>query len=198
MNFELEQIKEMIYVIRRQKVMLDSDLVKLYGVETKALNRQVRRNLIRFPEDFMFQLTKEEYESLKCQIGTSKAVRWGKQKQPLIFTENGVAMLSSVLRSDQAALVNIAIMRIFTKLRSFMMLEKELVTRINRLESDTTEVFKVVFEKLDSLDEQLPSHRKGRAKIGLSSKDWEEQWDNCSLQHDTIFFFLNMKNTLVN
>ena len=75
MNFELEQIKEMIYVIRRQKVMLDSDLVKLYGVETKALNRQVRRNLIRFPEDFMFQLTKEEYESLKCQIGTSKAVR---------------------------------------------------------------------------------------------------------------------------
>jgi hypothetical protein len=80
-------------------------------------------------------------------------------------------MLSSVLRSDQAALVNIAIMRIFTKLRSFMMLEKELVTRINRLESDTTEVFKVVFEKLDSLDEQLPSHRKGRAKIGLSSKD---------------------------
>jgi hypothetical protein len=75
MNFELEQIKEMIYVIRRQKVMLDSDLAKLYGVETKALNRQVRRNLIRFPEDFMFQLTKEEYESLKCQIGTSKAVR---------------------------------------------------------------------------------------------------------------------------
>ena len=75
MNFELEQIKEMIYVIRGQKVMLDSDLAKLYGVETKALNRQVRRNLIRFPEDFMFQLTKEEYESLKCQIGTSKAVR---------------------------------------------------------------------------------------------------------------------------
>jgi hypothetical protein len=163
MSFELEQIKEMIYLIRGQKVMLDSDLAKLYGVETKALNRQVRRNTIRFPDDFMFQLTKEEYESLKCQIGTSKEGRGGKQKQPLVFTENGVAMLSSVLKSEQAALVNIAIMRIFTKLRSFMMLEKKLVTRINQLESDTTEVFKVVFEKLDALDEQLPTHKK----IGL-------------------------------
>ena|GEM_PF-1866514 len=87
-------------------------------------------------------------------------------------------MLSSVLKSDQAALVNIAIMRIFTKLRSFMMLEKELVTRINRLESDTTEVFKVVFEKLDGLDEQLPYQRKNRTKIGLNNKDQLSQFDN--------------------
>ena len=82
-----------------------------------------------------------------------------------------MVILSSVLKSDQAALVNIAIIRIFTKLRSFMMLEKELVTRINRLESDTTEVFKVVFEKLDELDQQLPSHHNDIAKIGLNSKD---------------------------
>jgi hypothetical protein len=167
MSYKNIKIKEMIYMIREQKVMLDSDLAKLYGVETKALNRQVRRNIIRFPDDFMFQLSKEEYESLKCQIGTSKEGRGGKQKQPLVFTENGVAMLSSVLKSDQAALVNIAIMRIFTKLRSFMLLEKELVTRMNRLESDTTELFKSVFEKLDSLDEELPTHQKARAKIGL-------------------------------
>ena len=78
LNNQLDQIQNMIYVIRGQKVMLDSDLDQLYGVETKALNRQVRRNLIRFPEDFMFQLTKEEYESLKCQIGTSKVGRGGK------------------------------------------------------------------------------------------------------------------------
>ena len=115
--------------------------------KTRQLNRQVRRNLIRFPDDFMFELNKEEFENLKCQNGTSSSEYGGRRKQPLVFTENGVAMLSSVLKSDQAALVNIAIMRIFTKLRSFMMLEKELVKRVNRLESDTTEVFKVVFEK---------------------------------------------------
>lgn len=85
MEIQLDQIQNMIYVIRGQKVMLDSDLANLYGVETKALNRQVRRNLMRFPEDFMFQVTKEEYESLKCQIGTSKVGRGGKQKQPLVF-----------------------------------------------------------------------------------------------------------------
>lgn len=125
MKIQLDQIQNMIYVIRGQKVMIDSDLAQLYGVETKALNRKVRRNLVRFPEDFMFQLTKEEFENLKCQIGTSSSGWGGNRKQPLVFTENGVAMLSSVLRSDQAALVNISIMRIFTKLRSFLMLEKE-------------------------------------------------------------------------
>lgn len=154
MDIQLDQIQSMIYVIRGQKVMLDSDLAQLYGVETKALNRQVRRNLVRFPEDFMFQLTKEDYESLKCQIGTSKVGRGGKQKQPLVFTENGVAMLSSVLRSDQAALVNISIMRIFTKLRSFLMLEKENSKKIDSLERGTNQLFKVVFERLDNLEEK--------------------------------------------
>jgi len=171
MNFEVEQIKEMIYVISGQKVMLDSDLAKLYGVETKVLNQAVKRNLKRFPEDFMFRLSSDEYVSLKSQIVTSKIGRGGKQKQPLVFTENGVAMLSGILNSDGAIEVNIAIMRIFTKLRSFMMLEKELVTRMSRLESDTTEIFKVVFEKLDSLDEQLPTHKKDRIKIGLGGDD---------------------------
>ena len=171
MNFEIEQIKEMIFVIRGQKVMLDSDLAKLYGVETKRLNEQVRRNLDRFPQDFMFQLTPEEHVSLKSQIATSNKGRGGKQKQPLVFTENGVAMLSGILSSKQAINVNIAIMRIFTKLRSFLLLEKELVSRMDRLESDSAEVFKVVFEKLDSLDDQLPTHKKDRAKIGLNNKN---------------------------
>lgn len=170
MEIDLNQINNMIYIIRGQKVMLDSDLAQLYGVETKSLNRQVRRNLIRFPEDFMFQLTKEEYESLKCQIGTSKVGRGGKQKQPLVFTENGVAMLSSVLRSEQAALVNISIMRIFTKLRSFLMMEKENTKKINSLDKGTNQLFKVVFERLDNLETKSPSLGEDRRKISLKKK----------------------------
>ena len=170
MEIQLDQIKNMIYVIRGQRVMLDSDLAELYEVETKALNRQVRRNIIRFPDDFMFQLTSEEHEALKRQIGTSKVGRGGKQKQPLVFTENGVAMLSSVLRSERAALVNISIMRIFTKLRSFLMMEENIEKRINSLEQGTNQLFKVVFERLDDLEEKLPSHNKDRRKIGLRSK----------------------------
>lgn len=96
MDIQLDQIQNMIYVIRGQNVMLDSDLAKLYGVETRRLNEQVRRNLDRFPEDFMFQLTSEEYEFLKSQFATSKAGRGGKQKQPLVFIDNGVAMLSGI------------------------------------------------------------------------------------------------------
>jgi len=174
MNFEIEQIKEMIYVIRGQKVMLDSDLAKLYGVETKRLVEQVKRNQDRFPRDFMFICDSCEIEALRSQIATSKSPRvWNHKRRtsPMVFTENGVAMLSTILNSKQAIQINISIMRIFTKLRSFMLLEKELVTRMDRLESDTTEVFKVVFEKLDSLDEQLPTHKKERTKIGLEGKD---------------------------
>jgi len=161
-------IEKMIFVIRGQKVMLDSDLADLYEIETKVLNRSVRRNIKRFPDDFMFQLTDLEYESLKCQIGTSKTGRGGKQKLPLVFTENGVAMLSSVLRSDRAVEVNIAIMRIFTKLRSFLLLEKNLNDRVTNLEEGTSKLFKVVFERLDNLEEivitKIP--KKGK-RIGI-------------------------------
>lgn len=148
--------------------MLDSDLAKLYGVETKILNRQVRRNILRFPDDFMFQLDTTEYDSLKCQIGTSKMGRGGKQKNPLVFTENGVAMLSSVLKSQNAILVNISIMRIFTKLRSFHLLESKAISEVGKLKSDTNKVFKVVFERLDDLEEKLdPKLSDKRRKIGL-------------------------------
>ncbi len=124
MEIQLDQIQNMIYVIRGQNVMLDSDLAKLYGVETKRLNEQVRRNIDRFPDDFMFQL--------------SKVGRGGKQKQPLVFTENGVAMLSSVLNSKQAIKVNISIMRIFTKLRSFYALEERTDRKVDSLEQNVT------------------------------------------------------------
>jgi hypothetical protein len=171
MEVNLEHINNMIYIIRGQNVMLDSDLASLYDVDTKTLNRQVRRNINRFPEDFMFQLSSSEYESLKSQIGTSKTGRGGKQKQPLVFTENGVAMLSGILRSERAVSVNIAIMRIFTKLRSFHLLERDLVSRIDRLGYDTTEVFKIVFERLDKIESLEDSMSKDRIKIGISKKD---------------------------
>lgn len=151
MDIQLDQIQNMIYVIRGQKVMLDSDLAKLYGVATKRLNEQVRRNFDRFPEDFMFQITKEEFEILKSQFATSSLDWGGKRKQPLVFTENGVAMLSSVLKSKQAVQVNISIMRIFTKLRSFLMLEKENSKKIDSIEKGTNQLFKIVFERLDNL-----------------------------------------------
>jgi hypothetical protein len=168
---ELSKIENMIYVVRGQKVMLDSDLAKLYEVETKALNQAVRRNLERFPKDFMFQLTSEEYQALKSQSVTSKVGRGGKQKLPLVFTENGLAMLSGVLNSSRAVQVNIAIMRIFTRLRSFLVLENSLADRINKLEDGTNKLFKVVFERLDAIEDETPILKPNRKKIGLKSRN---------------------------
>lgn len=171
MDFPVDQIQNMIYEIRGQRVMLDSDLAKLYGVEVRVLNQSVRRNFRRFPEDFMFKLTKEEYESLKSQIVTSKVGRGGKQKQPLVFTENGVAMLSGILNSTQAIDVNIAIMRTFTKLRSFLAMENLIEGRVDKLEQGTHKLFKIVFERLDDIDEQItPKLPPNRRKIGLNNR----------------------------
>lgn len=167
-KFLIQNIEKMIYVVRGQNVMLDSDLAKLYAIETKVLNRSVRRNIKRFPEDFMFQLNDSEFESLKCQFGTSKTSRGGKQKLPLVFSENGVAMLSSVLRSDRAIEVNISIMRIFTKLRSFLLFERNIDDRVTHLEQGTNKLFKIVFERLDHLESETPLLPKKRRKIGLT------------------------------
>ena len=161
-------IEKMIYVIREQKVMLDSDLAELYGVETRVLNQSLQRNLARFPKDFMFQLTEEEHESLRSQFVISKKGKGGRRYMPYVFTENGVAMLSSVLNSEKAILINVSIMRIFTRLRSFLMLEKDLSERVTKLEQGTNQMFKVVFERLDNCEEmvtpKLPGNRK---KVGL-------------------------------
>lgn len=170
MNIQLEQIQNMIYVIRGQRVMLDSDLAKLYRVETSALNRQVKRNLGRFPEDFMFKLNKNEFESLICQNGISKQGRGGRRKQPIVFTELGVAMLSSVLKSERAAQVNISIMRTFVKLRSYFALEDRIESKIDKLEQNVTQVFKVVFERLDNLEEP-PTIQQNRKRIGLKDEN---------------------------
>ena len=130
----LTQIQNLIYEIRGTKVMLDSDLAKLYGVETFNLNKAVKRNLHRFPNNFMFQLTKEEYDALIFQIGISKKGRGGRRFLPYVFTEQGVAMLSTVLNSEQAIAINIQIMRTFVQIKKFALQHKELNRRITDLE----------------------------------------------------------------
>jgi len=168
MKFPVEKIEAMIYTIRGQRVMLDSDLAKLYEVETGALNRQVKRNAERFPEDFMFQLSEEEFESLRCQIGISMDGKGGRRYQPFVFTENGVAMLSAVLNSKISIQMNIAIMRTFTKLRSFLAMESSIKNEVGQLKNDANKIFKIVFERLDNLEEQItPKLPVNRKKIGL-------------------------------
>ncbi|MEX2176138.1 MAG: ORF6N domain-containing protein [Pirellulaceae bacterium] len=130
---DAQELERQIHVVRGQRVMLDADLAKLYGVLTKRLNEQVQRNLDRFPDDFAYQLTAGEFSSLKSQIATSKPGRGGKRKLPWVFTEHGVAMLSSVLRSPQAVQVNIAIMRAFVRTRKISSTPGELVNQLIEL-----------------------------------------------------------------
>jgi hypothetical protein len=166
---DLTKIETVIYLIRGQKIMLDSDLAELYGVLTKNLIKAVKRNPERFPDDFIFQLTMEEFNSLRYQIGTSNNTHGGRRNLPFAFTESGVAMLSSVLTSERAALVNVAIMRTFIKLRSFLAIENSLPEKVSRIEQGTNKLFKVVFERLDHLEDQIePKLDPKRRKIGLN------------------------------
>ena len=150
-----ETIANKIYFIRNQKVMLDRDLATLYGIETKVLNQAVKRNMSRFPEDFMFQLTEIEFQNLKSQIVTSS---WGgSRKLPSAFTEHGVLMLSSVLKSDKAIQVNIQIMRIFTKVRQMLLDTTELkidILQIQKKLENHDKNIELVFSYLDELIEK--------------------------------------------
>jgi predicted ArsR family transcriptional regulator len=160
----IERIQQCIYLVRKHKVMLDSDLAQLYGVETGALVRAVKRNIERFPTDFMFQLTKSEYEVfLRCQTGISKEGRGGRRYMPYVFTEQGVAMLSSVLRSKQAVEVNIAIMRTFVKLREILAGNEALRRKIEAMERQYDEQFKLVF---NVLSEMVKPTQKPKSQIG--------------------------------
>jgi len=145
-----ERITSMIYLIRNRKVMLDGDLAELYGVGTKLLKRAVRRHMDRFPQDFMFELTGEEYTSLRRQIGTLKRGAHSKYP-PFVFTEQGVAMLSSVLNSKRAIQVNIQIMRTFTKLRKMLSTHEDLKRKIESMETKYDEQFQIVFEAIKQL-----------------------------------------------
>ena len=143
------KVENLIVRVRGHNVMLDKDLADLYKVETKYLSRQVTRNIDRFPKDFMFVLTEKEFENLRCQFGTS---RWGGRRYlPRVFTEQGVAMLSSVLRSKRAVKVNIEIMRTFVKLREMLASNAQLSRKLNALERKYDTQFKVVFDAIRQL-----------------------------------------------
>jgi len=157
------RIEQSILLIRKHKVMLDTDLAELYGVETGALVRQMKRNIERFPADFMFQLNKSEWEDLKCQIGIAS---WGgRRSPPYAFTEQGVAMLSSVLRSPRAVEVNIEIVRTFVRLRELLSTHKDLARKLEKLEESYDEKFRIVFDAIRQLMQPLPG--KSKRKIGF-------------------------------
>jgi hypothetical protein len=166
-----QKILNRIYVIRGEKVMLDQDLAAMYAVETKQLKRQVKRNIDRFPKDFMFELTKKEFENLRSQISTSS---WGGTRyMPMAFTEQGVAMLSSILNSKTAIEVNIRIIRVFTRLREYALTHKEILLQLAKLEKevkgnskDIENIFMVLKELLEKESKPTP-----RNKIGFKQYD---------------------------
>ena len=172
-----EVLMNKIFLIRGKKVMIDEDLSELYGVETKRLNEQVKRNLSRFPDDFMFQLSKEEFTNLKSQIATPS---WGGRRiPPYAFTEHGVLMLSSVLNSERAIQVNIQIIRIFTKMREMLMSHKEILQRLEQIENKLFEhddKIMLVFEYIKQLEQakQEEFDQKNRKKIGYKRHDDKE------------------------
>ena len=164
-----ESIVSKILFFRGEKVLLDRDLADLYGVETRQLKRAVRRHISRFPEDFMFYLTKEEFDNLRCQTGTSS---WGGTRyKPMVFTEQGVAMLSSVLNNDRAIEVNIAIMRAFVQLRKMIASHDKLAKKLSELEKhlkNHDDQIQAIFEAIQQL---VTQPEKPRKKIGFEIKE---------------------------
>jgi ORF6N domain len=167
-----QKILNHIYVIRGQKVMLDKDLAEMYKVETKQLKRQVKRNVERFPKDFMFQLTTKEVENLRSQIGTSS---WGGTRYaPMAFTEQGVSMLSNVLNSKIAIEVNIRIIRVFTKLREYALTHKEILIQLAKLEKEVkgnSKDIENIFTVLKELIEKQTKPATQKSRIGFKHYD---------------------------
>ena len=161
-----ETIEGKILLIRGKKVILDRDLAVLYEVQTKVLKQAVRRNAKRFPDDFMFELTTKEFENWRSQFVTSKSDKMGLRYKPMAFTEQGVAMLSSVLNSERAIQVNIQIIRAFTKLREMLATHKDLQKKIVAMEGKYDKQFKVVFDALRVL---IEPPEKPKSRIGFRS-----------------------------
>jgi len=162
-----ERVMNKIYIIRNLKVMLDRDLAELYQVETRTLNQAVRRNIDRFPADFMFQLSGKEFEDWKSQIVISKSEKMALRKGPLAFTEQGVAMLSSVLNSKTAIRVNIQIIRVFTRMRQMLLTNKDILHQLEKIErrlSGHDEEMKLIFQYLKQL---LNPPQQPRRRIGF-------------------------------
>ena len=163
----IERITNKIYLMRGMKVMLDRDLAELYDVETRTLVQAIKRNKQRFPPDFMFQLSKDEFDSLRSQIVISKG-RGGRRYPPYAFTEQGVAMLSSVLNSGRAIQVNILIMRAFTKLREMLSTHEDLKKKIDDMEKKYDQQFQIVF---DAIKQLLETEETPKKKIGFTVKE---------------------------
>lgn len=171
-----EKITDKIYLIRGKKIMIDRDLAELYGVETRVLNQAVRRNVKRFPDDFMFQLTLDEFSEWKSLIVISNNERMGLRKPPLVFTEQGVAMLSSVLNSERAIMVNIQIIRVFTKMREMLSTHQEIMKKIEQIDirlSNHDDQFMLIFEYLKQFEEAKQQHleQANRKKIGYRNTE---------------------------
>lgn len=166
-----EEVIKKIYQIRDVKVMIDRDLAELYQVDTKVLNQAVKRNIERFPDDFMFQLSEEEFENWKSQFVTSNSGKMGLRKRPFAFTEAGVAMLAGVLHSEVAIKVNIQIIRIFTRMRKMLLANKEILIQLEKIEKKLTKhdfELAIVFKILKKLFTPDPVPRE---KIGFRRKD---------------------------
>ena len=162
-----QRIAQSIYLLRGQKVMLDSDLAALYGVLTGHLNRAVKRNAGRFPTDFMFQLSVEELRSLRCQFGISKLARGGGRYRPYAFTEQGVAMPSSVLNSERAVKVNIAIMRAFVRLRETLETNRELARKFEELERHVGKQYEEIAGIIEAIRQLMAPPKEPRREIGF-------------------------------
>ena len=173
-----ERIETAILLIRGQKVMLDHDLADLYGVGTKVLKQAVKRNIDRFPPDFMFVLTREEFSNLRSQIVTSSSSQWGGPRyESMVFKEQGVAMLSSVLRSKRAVQVNIEIMRAFVRQRQMLSAHKDLERKLAALERKHDDQFKIVFEAIAEL---MTPPEKPRKRIGFEIKEGRASYSKSS------------------
>jgi hypothetical protein len=171
---ELQVIQSKIYEIRGRKVMLDRDLAELYGVETRALNQAVRRNIDRFPEDFMFQLTGEELQNWISQIVISNSIKMGLRNRPYAFTELGVAMLSGLLHSDVAIAANISIMRAFVVLRQYALGYAELNRKLEDFMLTTDMQFSEIYQALTELAKQKQIEDKPRRRIGFRTSHDEK------------------------
>jgi hypothetical protein len=164
----VELIQNKIYHIRGQKVMLDTDLAKLYGIPTFRFNEAVKRNRKRFPEDFMFQVTAAEHAALTSQIAMSKTGRGGRRTLPYVFTEHGAVMAANILNSDRAVQMSVFVVRAFVRLRQMLLGNKELRQELEEMKRQTTERFQIVFETLDHL---LAVEERPKRKVEFTVKE---------------------------
>ncbi len=163
----IEIIESKIYLIRNQRVMLDSDIAELYGVTTKRFNEQVKRNIERFPEDFMFKLTDEEYKILRSQFATSNIIHGGRRYTPYVFTEHGAIMAATILNSSKAVEMSIFVVRAFVKLREITSGNKELAQKLNELEKKYEKHDKDIKAIIDAIRQLMTPPEKTKRKIGF-------------------------------